>query len=145
EIPCGTSADPSLTCPMFAARPELSDPTRNIGGMRHVDRVVRRLEDNMDTPIKIGRAQSPPGDDTPIQHIKPPVDPATLTHKQLQDGPFWHRIPSYRSIDESTFLDHSWQAKNTITNPQKLLFALQELVPQSFYDDCREGFARAPM
>jgi lysine 2,3-aminomutase len=111
--------------------------------MRHVDRVVRRLEDNMDNPIKIGRA--PAAGDEPIHHLKPPVDPSTLKHKQLLDGAFWHRIPAYRSIDEATFLDHAWQAKNTITNPQKLLFALQDLVPQDFYDDVATGFHKAPM
>jgi lysine 2,3-aminomutase len=68
-----------------------------------------------------------------------------LAHRQLLDGPFWQRIPAYRSIDEATFLDHSWQAKNTITNPQKLLAAVQDLVPQSFYDDVSLGFTRAPM
>ncbi|HWO18049.1 MAG TPA: hypothetical protein VNO30_04715, partial [Kofleriaceae bacterium] len=35
--------------------------------------------------------------------------------------------------------------QNTITNPQKLLSAVQHLVPQSFYDDVAEGFRRAPM
>src|SRR5579862_4308028 len=121
-----------------------SDPTRNIGAMRHVDRVVRRLEDTMDTPIKLGRAPSPEAD-APIHHLKPPVDPSTLSHKLLLDGAFWHRIPAYRAVDEATFLDHQWQAKNTITNPQKLLFALQDLVPQDFYDDVAAGFHKAPM
>jgi len=97
----------------------------------------------METPLKtIGRA-APEGE--PIQHRKPPVDPASLLHLQLLDGPFWQRIPAYRTVDEATFLDHSWQAKNSITNPQKLLAAVQDLVPQSFIDDVVEGFARAPM
>jgi lysine 2,3-aminomutase len=86
-----------------------------------------------------------PFSDEPIMHLKPPVDPATLTHKQLLDGPFWQRIPAYREVDEATFLDHSWQARNSITTPQKLLAAVQDLVPQSFYDDVAEGFRRAPM
>ena len=86
-----------------------------------------------------------PGADDPIQHIKPRVDPSTLQHRQLLDGPFWQRIPAYRSVDEATFLDHSWQAKNTITNPARLLAAVQDLVPQTFYDDVAEGFHRSPM
>src|SRR5213592_2131612 len=81
----------------------------------------------------------------PIQHLKPHIDPATLQHRQLLDGPFWQRIPAYRTVDEATFLDHTWQAKNSITNPQKLLAAVQDLVPQAFYDDVIEGFHRAPM
>ncbi len=93
-------------------------------------------------PLKtIGR--SAPADD--VMHLKPPVDPATLAYRQLLDGSFWQRIPAYRGVDEVTFLDHSWQARNSITNPQKLLAAVQDLVPQSFYDDVIEGFARAPM
>ncbi|MEZ4400782.1 MAG: KamA family radical SAM protein [Kofleriaceae bacterium] len=95
----------------------------------------------MDTLKTIGRAPA----DEPVRHLKPAVDPATLTYKQLLDGPFWQRIPAYRDVDEATFLDHQWQAKNTITNHQKLLAAVQDLVPQSFYDDVALGFQRAPM
>jgi len=97
----------------------------------------------MDSLKTIGRAA--PATDEPIKHIKPAVDPSTLHHRQLLDGTFWQKIPAYRTVDEATFLDHSWQAKNTITNPQKLLQAVQDLVPKSFYDDVAEGFHRAPM
>ncbi|HVK78212.1 MAG TPA: KamA family radical SAM protein [Kofleriaceae bacterium] len=97
----------------------------------------------MDTLKPLGRA--PVSADEAIVHLKPPVDPATLAHRHLLDGPFWQRIPAYRGVDEATFLDHSWQARNTITNPTKLLAALADLAPQSFYDDCAEGFRRAPM
>jgi lysine 2,3-aminomutase len=96
----------------------------------------------MDQLKTIGRTAP---DAEPIQHLKPQVDPSTLQHRNLLDGPFWQRIPAYRTVDEATFLDHSWQAKNTITNPQKLLATVQDLVPQSFYDDVAEGFHRAPM
>jgi lysine 2,3-aminomutase len=80
-----------------------------------------------------------------ISHIKPPVDPGTLTHKQLLDGPFWQKIPAYRDVTEEQFLDHLWQARNSITKPSKLLDTLQAIVPQSFYDDVVDGFRRAPM
>ena len=101
----------------------------------------------METPLTIGRAPSPPGAEAaePIRHLKPPVDPATLTYKQLLGGPFWQRIPAYADVDEATFLDHMWQARNSITSPKKLLAALQGLVPQSFYDDVAAGFQHAPM
>ena len=95
----------------------------------------------MDSLVTISQAK--PADD--IVHLKPAVDPATLAYKQLLDGPFWQRIPAYRGVDEATFLDHQWQAKNSITNPAKLLAAVQDLVPQSFIDDVAEGFRRAPM
>jgi len=93
-------------------------------------------------PLKtLGRAPA----DERIVHIKPSVDPTSLEYKDLLDGPFWQRIPAYRNVDEGTFLDHTWQAKNSITNPAKLLATVQDLVPQSFYDDVTEGFRRAPM
>jgi lysine 2,3-aminomutase len=97
----------------------------------------------MDTQLKLlGRDAAP---NQPIKHIKPTVDPSTLHHRQLLDGTFWQRIPAYRLVDEATFLDHTWQAKNTITNPQKLLQAVQDLVPSSFYEDVSKGFQAAPM
>jgi lysine 2,3-aminomutase len=80
-----------------------------------------------------------------IVPLKPPVDPDTLEHKKLLEGPFWHRIPAYRNVTEAEFLDHSWQARNSITKPEKLLDALQDLVPQTFYDDVAAGFKRSPM
>lgn len=83
--------------------------------------------------------------DEEIVHLKPPVDPASLEHKQLLDGPFWQKIPAYRDVSEEQFLDHKWQARNSITRPAKLLAALQAMVPQSFYDDVAEGFRRSPM
>ena len=80
-----------------------------------------------------------------IVHIKPSVDPDSLVHKKLLEGPFWQRIPAYRDISEDLFLDHLWQARNSITKPAKLLAALQAMVPQSFYDDVVEGFRHSPM
>ncbi|MBP9087263.1 MAG: KamA family radical SAM protein [Kofleriaceae bacterium] len=103
----------------------------------------------METPtlIKtIGRAPVQPAEGTDaITHIKPGVDATTLLHRNLLDGPFWQKIPAYKNIDEATFLDHTWQAKNTITNPARLLATVQDLVPQSFYDDVTAGFAKSPM
>jgi len=82
---------------------------------------------------------------TPIVPKKPAVAPDTLVHKDLLDGPFWQRIPAYREVDEKTFLDHHWQAKNTITNVQKLLKAVEGLVDPGFVADAEEGFKKAPM
>ncbi len=97
----------------------------------------------MDSQLKMfGRT---PGADDSIKHLKPTVDPGTLFHRQLLDGTFWQKIPAYREISEATFLDHTWQAKNTITSPAKLLAAVQDLVPQAFIDDVAEGFHRSPM
>lgn len=83
--------------------------------------------------------------DEEIVHLKPPVDPDSLPHRQLLDGPFWQRIPAYAKVTEAEFLDHKWQARNSITKPAKLLAALQDIARKSFYDDVAEGFRRSPM
>jgi lysine 2,3-aminomutase len=75
----------------------------------------------------------------------PGPDSVFLVHKELLDGAFWQRIPAYRDVSEEQFLDHQWQARNSITKPAKLLATLQGMVPQSFYDDVAEGFHHAPM
>lgn len=99
----------------------------------------------METLTKLGARASSPSPDAEITHLKPPVDPASLVHRELLDGPFWQKIPAYREVDEPTFMDHGWQARSSITNPAKLLAAIQDLVPKAFYDDLAEGFRQAPM
>lgn len=80
-----------------------------------------------------------------IAHLKPAVDPATLTHKQLLRGEFWRRIPAYKEVSEKEFLDHAWQSKHSITRIDKLLAALRGLVDDDFVRDAEVGFHRAPM
>src|SRR5580698_1634076 len=84
-------------------------------------------------------------DAPPIVALKPPVDPSTLEHRNLLSGPFWQKIPAYREVSEEQFLDHTWQAKHTITKVPKLLEALQELVSPAFVADAEAGFKRSPM
>ena len=81
----------------------------------------------------------------PIIPKKLPVDPSTLAYKNLLRGPFWQKIPAYANVTEEQFLDHNWQAKNSITNPAKLLAAVQELVPAAFIQDAEQGFKHSPM
>ena len=78
-------------------------------------------------------------------HTKPPVDPSTLVHRDLCDGDFWRHVPAYADVDESTFLDYRWQAKNSITNVDKLLATVQDLASPELLEDMRDGFRRAPM
>src|SRR5262249_2794999 len=91
-----------------------------------------------DAKLAVAPAESPPA-------LKPPVDPATLNHRELLAGPFWQKIPAYAGISEAEFLDHRWQAKHSITNIPKLLAALKGLVSDSFIADAERGFERAPM
>jgi lysine 2,3-aminomutase len=81
----------------------------------------------------------------PIQPKKPPVDPSTLKHKELLSGPFWQKIPAYKDVTEAQFLDHNWQAKNSITKIEKLLSTVQSLVSPQFIEDAEQGFKKAPM
>lgn len=80
-----------------------------------------------------------------IIHLKPPVDERTLTHRQLKDGPFWQQIPSWKDVDEATFLSHTWQEKNAITTAEKLVAAVRDLASGDFIKDIEAGFAVAPM
>ena len=38
--------------------------------------------------------------DAPVvhHHVKPPVDPALLEHRNLRGGEFWHEIPAYEDV-----------------------------------------------
>ena len=99
----------------------------------------------MESLKTIGRAPPAAVAISSDKHLKPRVDPSSLHHRQLLDGPFWQRIPAYRNVDEATFLDHQWQAKSSITNPAKLLAAVQDLVPPAFIEDVTQGFKLAPM
>jgi lysine 2,3-aminomutase len=79
------------------------------------------------------------------RRIKPPVDPASLNHQSFRAGEWWRAIPAYKDVDEATFVDYKWQAKKSVTKPEKLLAAIQELAPEDFIEDVRAGFAAAPM
>src|SRR3954451_24200397 len=80
-----------------------------------------------------------------IVALKPPVDPATLAHKAMLDAPDFRRIPAYAGVTDEQFLDHKWQAKKSITRPDKLLEALEGLVSADFIKDAEAGFAHSPM
>ncbi|HSS39453.1 MAG TPA: KamA family radical SAM protein, partial [Polyangia bacterium] len=67
-------------------------------------------------------------DVAPPAALKPPVDPGSLAHRDLQGGEFWRAIPAYAQISEAEFLDHKWQAKHSVTNVPKLLAAVSGLV-----------------
>ncbi|HLK35638.1 MAG TPA: KamA family radical SAM protein, partial [Polyangiaceae bacterium] len=74
-----------------------------------------------------------------------PAEPHALAHRDLLRGPFWQRIPAYRSIDEATFLDHAWQAKSSITRVSKLVETIEGMAPPGFVADLEAGMKLAPM
>jgi lysine 2,3-aminomutase len=81
----------------------------------------------------------------PVASKKSPVELSSLAHKELWRGPWWQRIPAYRTVDEATFLDHAWQAKHSIAKVSKLVETIQDLVPAGFVEDLENGMKRAPM
>ncbi|EDM81540.1 L-lysine 2,3-aminomutase [Plesiocystis pacifica SIR-1] len=91
--------------------------------------------------IQPAKARAP----EPERRVKPPVDPASLVHRDLLGGEFWRKIPAYKDVDEATFLDYRWQMKRSVTKVDKLLAGLADLASEAFVADLREGFRRAPM
>src|SRR5579863_8716152 len=81
----------------------------------------------------------------PIVPKKAAVDPSTLVHKNLLRGPFRQRIPAYREVTEAQFLDHAWQAKNSIVKIDKLISTIQDLSAPEFIKDIEQGMKKAPM
>jgi lysine 2,3-aminomutase len=86
-----------------------------------------------------------PSAPAPVPALKPAAPPEATAHRQLLEGLFWQKIPAYAGVSEAEFLDHSWQAKHSITNVPKLLAALKGLVPEDFFTDAESGFKGAPM
>jgi lysine 2,3-aminomutase len=74
-----------------------------------------------------------------------PVPPEALAHRELRSGLFWQRVHAYSQVSEADFLDHQWQAKNSITNIPRLLATLEGLVSPEFVRDAEQGFHHAPM
>ena len=69
----------------------------------------------------------------------------SLAHRDLRGGEFWRGIPKFREVDESTFLDHVWQGRNSVRTPEELLETIKDLAPSEFIEDAAQGFAHAPM
>ena len=80
-----------------------------------------------------------------VHHLKPPVDPAELEHRNLRQGEFWRTVPAYENVDEKTFLDHIWQGRKSVKTTEELFETIGGIVDPTFLEDAREGFRRAPM
>ena len=77
--------------------------------------------------------------------LKPPVDSASLMHRDLRRDEFWRAIPGYRDVDAGTFHSHTFQMRNSITSVGKLMRTLEDCVPQDFYQNLSQGLQQAPM
>jgi lysine 2,3-aminomutase len=80
-----------------------------------------------------------------VESNKPPVPAAKLAHARFDEGEFWRDVPAYRDIDAETFLDHKWQARQSVTSPGRLRKAVEGYASAEFLDDVEEGFKRAAM
>lgn len=108
--------------------------------------VLRHLPEAAMSLVTLNADPTPtPEPSNGVAHLKPPAGPEALAHRDFLRGPFWQRIPAYRDVSEATFLDHNWQAKNSITQVPRLMAALRELVHEEFIRDAEDGFRRSPM
>lgn len=71
--------------------------------------------------------------------------PPAEDHLALRDGDFWRRVPAYAHVSRAEFLDHQWQARHTITRPERLLEVLRGCVDDDFREDVSQAMAQATM
>jgi lysine 2,3-aminomutase len=67
------------------------------------------------------------------------------SHRSLRHGEFWRRVPAYAHVSRQDFLDHQFQARNSITRPEKLLDVLRDLAEPDFVRDVSVALSSAPM
>jgi lysine 2,3-aminomutase len=113
---------------MNSIEPDLKAPAASAGNTVAVSRVVALTQVS-----------------GPVRSLKPPAAESSLRHRHLRTDMFWQSIPAYAGIDEATFLDHGWQARNSVTRIEKLLDALAGVASPEFLKDAAGGFRRAPM
>ncbi len=64
---------------------------------------------------------------------------------RFRGGAFWQTIPAFQEVSEAQFLDHMWQAKHSVTKPEKLFEIIKPIVETRFLEDAAAGFKAAPM
>lgn len=69
----------------------------------------------------------------------------SLEHRELRRDEFWRGVPGFVAVPAREFHTHTFQSRNTVTNVRQLQEALQDLAPDSFYQDAIAGLRRAPM
>ena len=82
---------------------------------------------------------------TQAENIKAPVGPSELAHRDLREDEFWRDIPAFTDVDASTFHSHLFQMRNTITSVGKLMWAIEGLVSDGFFQEVSAGIQHAPM
>ena len=77
--------------------------------------------------------------------LKAPVSLQDLKHRDFIDGRFWARIPAFAEVDEDTFLDPAFQARNSVKNAADLRRLVMGITDPAFLNDVDLGLSRAPM
>ena len=77
--------------------------------------------------------------------LKPPVEIEDLEHRAFDSERFWTSIPAYANVDEETFLDPGFQARNSVKDAAGLRELVGEITNPDFLDDVERGLAQAPM
>ena len=78
-------------------------------------------------------------------HLKLLVDKKSLEWRNLRRDLFWQAIPGWKDVDYEEFISTKWQERNAITNPKKLIKAVQDIASPEFIADVEKGFSAAPM
>lgn len=68
-----------------------------------------------------------------------------LAHREFDDSEFWRSIPAYENLDREGFIDHTFQARASVTSVDQLEETVGDLVDPQFLDDVRRGIGHAPM
>jgi lysine 2,3-aminomutase len=87
----------------------------------------------------------PPALKHPVPDAVPPGPGGTAEHRELRRDEFWTSIPAYAATTAAEFHTHTFQSRQSVTNVGQLRETLQQVVPDSFYDDVAEGIRHAPM
>jgi lysine 2,3-aminomutase len=74
-----------------------------------------------------------------------PGSPPIAPHRAFDEAEFWRKIPGYAALDAETFLDPSWQSRNTVRSPQDLARALGPAADERFLEDLRAGIVASAM
>jgi lysine 2,3-aminomutase len=80
-----------------------------------------------------------------VTALKPPVEPADLTHRDLRDDDFWRAVPGYAGLAPATFQDHRFQLRHSITNVRQLAEVLGARVDAGFLADVQAGLEQSTM
>lgn len=94
-------------------------------------------EPRCDAPYAVSGIRRLTSAGTPLHAIQVKFVNLAESYRRFEEGPFWNCIPAYRNLDNESFLDPAWQARNSVRTIDQIA---GELI-----DDLRQGLRTAPM